>query len=643
MTSQARQTAVSIGLLFGCFSICFTATALAQLPPPPPPPATLWSFLGIPQGYRYVRDNAFNRSGNRPGMERKPPLKAIADPKNLESSDPSIKKAAEVKQAEDLKKQKIKAVKYLAKIGCGCYNRDGSITDALIKSLDDCTEEVRLATAQAIAEAAAGEQCLNCKMRSCCSEEISNKLYEVAYERDENGCFLEPSERVRMAAAEALRTCCSGNGDMVFMEPGPTPAPQTGGEQPTLAPEVGGERPSGAPPVLVDPSQPAPLQPRAVPVPVPVIPAIPNPAPPPAPINPPRAAMPKPAPVAIEVRPRPNHALESAPVNLPQAAISKPAPVTIISKPRSAAASESALTTSPRSTTPKAAPVVIDSNGTSRRTAMIKAQPAKSEKPAQSAVVVTHPLPPIDEPAYDAPASTAAAATVRVTPHWTPAAVQQTVFLRESVRGALPINEIVVNPSPENVVVASLPDRNQLVASEPAEIDETLGLAPIVSPDSVKRRSPKAQLIPSAPSTGGTQVVLPASLQKPSRSNAASSEPTYQPAPQVMTSDVSLDQPAKPARPKAVTSRQIPGAEFGAGTVTSVRLKDGLALIEFNTDASLPAGSLLRAYHQYALVSRKAVCDLQVIESENGKAVAVANGKSQISDLAVGDRALVLQ
>src|SRR4051794_14143836 len=236
MRLRTQQYFLAMAIALGCFC----TAALAQLPPPPPPPTTLWSFLGIPQGYRYVRDNAFNRSGNRPGMERKPPLKAIADPKNLQSPDPSIKKAAEVKQAEDLKLQKIKAVKYLASIGCGCYNRDGSITDALIKSMDDCTEEVRLATVQAIAEAAAGEQCMNCKMRSCCSEEISNKLYEIAYERDENGCFLEPSERVRLAAAEALRACCQGNDDMLIMESGPTPAPQTGGEQPGVVPDVGG-------------------------------------------------------------------------------------------------------------------------------------------------------------------------------------------------------------------------------------------------------------------------------------------------------------------------------------------------------------------------------------------------------------------
>src|SRR5438093_9109260 len=194
MEFRTREYALAVGLALGTLMV----PAQAQLPPPPPPPATLWSFLGIPQAYRGFRDG-LNARGNRPGLERKPPLKAIADPKNLASDNPAIKKAAEVKAQEDLKPQKIKAIKYLAGIGCGCYNRDGSITDALIKGMDDCTEEVRLASVQAISEAANGEYCANCKLRSCCSEEISNKLYEIAYQRDETGCFLEPSERVRDA------------------------------------------------------------------------------------------------------------------------------------------------------------------------------------------------------------------------------------------------------------------------------------------------------------------------------------------------------------------------------------------------------------------------------------------------------------
>ena len=108
MQFRTREYALAVGLVLGCLN----APALAQLPPPPPPPATLWSFLGIPQGMRASRDNTLNSRGNFPGLERKPPLKPIADPKNLQSDNPAIKKAAEVKQAEDLKPQKIKAIKY---------------------------------------------------------------------------------------------------------------------------------------------------------------------------------------------------------------------------------------------------------------------------------------------------------------------------------------------------------------------------------------------------------------------------------------------------------------------------------------------------------------------------------------------------
>src|SRR5689334_22835190 len=68
MRLRTRDLFLAIAVALGSVP----APAQAQLPPPPPPPATLWSFLGIPQGYRSFRDNAFNRSGNRPNLERKP-------------------------------------------------------------------------------------------------------------------------------------------------------------------------------------------------------------------------------------------------------------------------------------------------------------------------------------------------------------------------------------------------------------------------------------------------------------------------------------------------------------------------------------------------------------------------------------------
>jgi hypothetical protein len=169
------------------------------------PPVTLWTFLGFPPKGA-ITDHLANRNGNRPGLERKPPRLAIADPKNLKSPIPAIKKAAEVKTQEDLAPQKIKAIKYLASIGCGCYNRDGSITDALLAALDDCTETVRLAAADAIS-ATAGDVCENCNQQSCCTKEIHDRLMKMAYEMDKDGCWIEPSARVRGAAARALLAC----------------------------------------------------------------------------------------------------------------------------------------------------------------------------------------------------------------------------------------------------------------------------------------------------------------------------------------------------------------------------------------------------------------------------------------------------
>ena len=55
---------------------------------------------------------------------------------------------------------------------------------------------------------------------NCCTPEIRAKLMELAYGRDENGCFLERSERIRTAAGQAVNACdaCSG-GDCKDCDP----------------------------------------------------------------------------------------------------------------------------------------------------------------------------------------------------------------------------------------------------------------------------------------------------------------------------------------------------------------------------------------------------------------------------------------
>jgi hypothetical protein len=204
----------------------------------------LWSFLGIPQACYKLNAQLLNRRGNRPGLEKKPPLKAIADVANLKSDVPAIKAAAEIKQAEDLKPQKIKALKYLATIGCGCYDKDGKVTKALLAAMEDCTEDVRLEAVRAISVAASGEYCSHCKQKSCCNEDIVKQLSKIAYERDDDGCFVEPSERVREAAIEAMGICCADRGGDIQVEEPPTPV--EGADRPP--PPIEGVSPDDAPP-----------------------------------------------------------------------------------------------------------------------------------------------------------------------------------------------------------------------------------------------------------------------------------------------------------------------------------------------------------------------------------------------------------
>jgi len=213
--------------------------------------ATLWNWLGIPQGAQKLRDATVNRRGNRPNLERQDPLKRIADPENLESDNPAIKKAAEIKKEEDLKKQKIKAIKYLAETKCGCY---GGVGDALLAALEDCTEDVRYEAAIAFCESA-GDPCENCETDGCCSADAMQKLHELAYEKNEKCCYTESSEKVRAAARNALNAC--------LRKHPPSPAPVTlppppdngkGKEVPIeSAPSPPGELPIETPPLETPP------------------------------------------------------------------------------------------------------------------------------------------------------------------------------------------------------------------------------------------------------------------------------------------------------------------------------------------------------------------------------------------------------
>ncbi len=194
-------------------------------------PATLWSFLGIPQGSNKIQDALVNPLGKHPKLERKPVLKKIADPANLESPNPAIKAAAKAKADADLAPQKIKAIRYLATVCCGCAKNKDDVKDALMGALDDCTEDVRYEAALALC-GCSGNVCVTCNSGSCCDAKIMNKLQKVSEGQDAQGCWLESSARVRAAAANALNACRRIRG------------PEAAPEKPKPIGEVPGEAPA---------------------------------------------------------------------------------------------------------------------------------------------------------------------------------------------------------------------------------------------------------------------------------------------------------------------------------------------------------------------------------------------------------------
>ena len=188
-----------------------STTIVAVAPPAPAccPKQTLPGFLGLTglfQGIGKGFDCIRNLLGSRfPGLEAKPPVLAITDPANLgPNSPPAVKAAAEIKAEEDAAPQKIKAIRYLATIGCaGCYP---SVEECLLTALDDCTESVRYEAVKALRDTV-GSPCKMCRTTACCSPKVRKKLDKIAHEMDNQGCYKEASARVRRLARVALGDC----------------------------------------------------------------------------------------------------------------------------------------------------------------------------------------------------------------------------------------------------------------------------------------------------------------------------------------------------------------------------------------------------------------------------------------------------
>ena len=257
-------------LVFGLLSLAMVVPTFGQFNPfqdrprllvptgavPAPaltPTPTIWHALGFPQGLKRVRDyrdSRLNKDGNSPQKERKPQLKPLADKQFLTpeaaAENPLLNAAAKAKVANDLAPQKIKALKYISSLGCGCPKQP--FVDAILDGLKDCVCEVRMEAIRAVMTSAERSGCgeVNCvkyepkKKRlcsrcqgggcevcsyegaiamgcgelgscgacgACCSKAVQDHLKDMATKQDDSGCYLEPNADIRALAQQALDMC----------------------------------------------------------------------------------------------------------------------------------------------------------------------------------------------------------------------------------------------------------------------------------------------------------------------------------------------------------------------------------------------------------------------------------------------------
>ncbi|MEM6473428.1 MAG: hypothetical protein AAF802_27970, partial [Planctomycetota bacterium] len=182
---------------------------IVAIAPPSPPAVTLPQFLGLDVAYGGITtlgQRVRNRLGTRfPGLEARPPVRSLTDPANSEeTASPAVQAAAEAKAEQDAVPQKAKAIRFLATLGCGkCFP---DTENALLAALDDCNELIRYETVRGLRKSL-GSTCHSCREKSCCTPKLTQKLYQIGYGVDENGCHLESSARVRRNARLALCGC----------------------------------------------------------------------------------------------------------------------------------------------------------------------------------------------------------------------------------------------------------------------------------------------------------------------------------------------------------------------------------------------------------------------------------------------------
>lgn len=166
-------------------------------------------------------------------------------------SDKFAKEGGAMGLANKLKKEekkvplKVRAIKYLGTLDCHCYP---DIVVQLLLSLDDCSEKVRYAALEALANKCGGGKCCGkkhgkplsackdcgvcdtctngdcppCDCPGCmCQKEVLARLNKLLLDRDEFGCLKEKSQRVRDLATQMIEDC------LVAHQPHPAETPVT--------------------------------------------------------------------------------------------------------------------------------------------------------------------------------------------------------------------------------------------------------------------------------------------------------------------------------------------------------------------------------------------------------------------------------
>ncbi|QDU62035.1 hypothetical protein Pan216_29010 [Planctomycetes bacterium Pan216] len=189
---------------------------------------SIFDFLGIGQAFDFINENIFKSAlGQAANRVLGPVGRALGLGPSLLSdkfaNEPGAMGLAHKLKKEELKAPlKVKAIEYLGTLDCNCYPE---VVDALLASLDDCTEVVRFAALKALRkqcgkkhfshlhghkQSCECESECRCDCRGCqCQRKVIERLNDLLLERDETGCLKEKSHRVRELATIMIEECLS--------------------------------------------------------------------------------------------------------------------------------------------------------------------------------------------------------------------------------------------------------------------------------------------------------------------------------------------------------------------------------------------------------------------------------------------------